>query len=285
MDMHKDINACIVELSIGCWTARKLDKQTSKEVMASKDAVSSEAARVNKNLFAGMDNLKQITDFVASVRNDFYNMTLPWSDTGQRLVPMTQYYTLVSWLGDKEREFNTLVDNFVLEYPNLISAQAFQLGKLFNRAEYPPVDDIRSKFRFSVAYLPVPSVGDFRVQMVDDAKASLQEQFERTLTQRLEAVQTDLWQRLHDALKHMSERLGYDETGKKRVFRDTLVSNAVELCDLLKRLNVTGDPKLEQARQGLESALLGVDADELRSRAGAREEVKAKVDAVLSSWL
>ena len=53
---------------------------------------------------------------------------------------------------------------------------------------------------------------------------------------------------------------------------------------MLKRLNVTNDPKLEKARQALESAMLGVDADELRTREGARDEVKSKVDEVLGAW-
>jgi trehalose-6-phosphate synthase len=81
----------------------------------------------------------------------------------------------------------------------------------------------------------------------------------------------------------MSDRLGYDEQGKKKVFRDSLVDNAVELCRLLQTLNVTQDPKLERARQQLESILIGVDADELR-KDGARDEIKAKVDSALGAW-
>lgn len=277
------LNAAIVELNISTWTARKLDKQTSKEVKLSKGANSDDAARVNKNLLAGMNNLKRVTDFVALTRNEFYSLTLPWSDCGQRLVPMAQFFDLKKWINDKQNTYEQLVSEFLRDYPTLISAQAFQLGALFDRNEFPSVDEIADKFRFKVGFLPLPTTGDFRVDAPNEIVEEMRTQYESMVQERVTQVSQELWTRLHDTLKHMSDRLGYDDTGKAKIFRDSLVTNAVELCDLLKKLNVTNDPDLEKARASLESALLGIDADELR-RAGARDEVKLKVDTVLADW-
>jgi len=68
------------------------------------------------------------------------------------------------------------------------------------------------------------------------------------------------------------------------VFRDSLVGNAVQLCDLLTRLNVTSDPKLETCRKKLESVLSGVSAGDLRDDDDLRLDVKSKVDAILSMF-
>lgn len=277
------LNAAIVELNVSTWTARKLDRTASKEVKINKGAFSDDAARVNKNLLAGMNNLKRVTDFVAITRNDFYRLTLPWSDSGQRLVPMMQFFELKQWINDQEATFNQLVSEFLRDYPTLISAQAFQLGALFDRNEFPDVEDIATKFRFKVGFLPLPSTGDFRIDAPNEVVADMQKEYEAMYNERIAQVNQDLWTRLHDTLKHMSDRLGYDSTGKAKIFRDTMVENAVELCDMLKRLNVTNDPKLEKARAGLESALLGIDASEIRAE-GARDEVKHKVDTVISDW-
>jgi len=277
------LNAAIVELNVSTWTARKLDKNASKEVKVSKGAYSDDAARVNKNLLAGMNNLKRVTDFVALTRNDFYRLTLPWSDSGQRLVPMMQFFELKQWINDREATFNQLVSEFLRDYPTLISAQAFQLGALFDRNEFPDVEEIASKFRFKVGFLPLPSTGDFRIDAPNEVVADMQKEYEAMYKERIEQVNQDLWNRLHETLRHMSDRLGYDTTGKAKIFRDSMVDNAVELCDMLKRLNVTNDPKLEKARAGLESALLGVDAGEIRLD-GARDEVKHKVDTVIADW-
>lgn len=277
------LNAAIVELNVSTWTARKLDRNASKEVKVSKGANSDDAARVNKNLLAGMDNLKRVTDFVALTRNEFYRLTLPWSDSGQRLVPMMQFFELKQWINDSEDTFNKLVAEFLRDYPTLISAQAFQLGALFDRNEFPDVEEIATKFRFKVGFLPLPSTGDFRIDAPNEVISGMQKEYEAMYNERIAQVNQDLWTRLHDTLKHMSDRLGYDSTGKAKIFRDSMVENAVELCDMLKRLNVTNDPKLEKARAGLESALLGVDASEIRLE-GARDEIKHKVDVVIADW-
>jgi hypothetical protein len=79
----------------------------------------------------------------------------------------------------------------------------------------------------------------------------------------------------------MSTKLAGDQ---KQVFRDTLVTNATDLCSILSKLNVTSDPKLEQARRQLESALIGIDAAELRKSDGIRLDVKTRVDQILDMF-
>ena len=62
-----------------------------------------------------------------------------------------------------------------------------------------------------------------------------------------------------------------------------IVDNALELTNLLTKLNVTNDPKLETARQALERSLVGVSADDLRQSKGARDEVLAKVNQIMQT--
>lgn len=69
-----------------------------------------------------------------------------------------------------------------------------------------------------------------------------------------------------------------------QVFRDSLVSNAVGLCDLLSRLNVTADPKLETCRKKLEVALTNISPGNLRDDDDLRLDVKSKVDEILSMF-
>jgi hypothetical protein len=69
-----------------------------------------------------------------------------------------------------------------------------------------------------------------------------------------------------------------------QIFRDSLITNAVELCELLTKLNVTNDTKLEHARKKLESAIAGVSAKELREDDHMRLDMKAQVDEILSMF-
>ena len=50
----------LVEFNASVWTARKLDRSTSEEVVNSKNAAAKDAARVNKHLLAGRNELEEI---------------------------------------------------------------------------------------------------------------------------------------------------------------------------------------------------------------------------------
>jgi hypothetical protein len=53
---------------------------------------------------------------------------------------------------------------------------------------------------------------------------------------------------------------------------------------LLSNLNVTNDPKLEDARQKLEKALSGIEPSDVRESEAIRTSVKSKVDAILDMF-
>jgi hypothetical protein len=157
---------------------------------------------------------------------------------------------------------------------------AFKLGELFDRGEYPEATSIASKFNLRYTIMPVPEVNDFRVDIGEQMKVEMQQEYQRAYEGRVEAAMSDAWSRLHTTLEHMIDRLSGDD---KKIFRDSLVDNALELTNLLTKLNVTNDPKLEQARQALERSLVHVSADDLRQSKGARDEVLAKVNQIMQT--
>jgi hypothetical protein len=92
----------------------------------------------------------------------------------------------------------------------------------------------------------------------------------------------DAWNRLHECVTRMSERLDFKGSEDKKIFRDSLVDNALELVDMLKCMNITNDAELEKSRKQLEKALFGVSAQELRESADIRKDVKTQVDDILN---
>lgn len=273
-------SAMLVDLNISLWTARKMDKKVSQEIDSAKNT-RSRGGNYHKNLMSGTHKLDQVQKVVSAVRVWHYANTLPWSDGGSRLLPMANFFDYKAKLNEFEQEFEMAVRDFLNEYPTLVSAAAFTLGDLFDAQEYPSVESLADKFKFKYIFLPVPSAGDFRVDVEESYVKELKSQYESFYTAKLDDAMTDVWSRLHECLTKMSDKLAGDE---KQIFRDSLVGNAVELCSMLTKLNVTNDPKLEQARQSLERALVGVTPDELRKHDDARRHVKAKVDAILDMF-
>jgi len=282
-----DTCAMLVEFNASVWTARKLDKGTTDEVISTKSAMAKDAARVNKNLLAGRPELDAINQQIGKVRTFVYDNTLPWSDSGLRLLPTVNFMTFSAKMGEYEEEFNTMVDDFVQTYPTLITAQAMALGDMFKRDEYPTAQAIAEKFRFRVGYMPVPTAGDFRVDVGNEAQAELKQQLEKLQAERVETAMADVRARLGEHLRRMSDRLAVDVINgevKTRRFHDSLVSGALELCDIVKSLNVVGDSNLEDTRRSLANLLSGVEPDDLRKNMEVRTDVRAQVDQLLDKF-
>ena len=276
-------SAMLVELNVSCWTARKLDKRVSEEIDTAKNT-KARGGNYHKNLLAGSKTLEDVNNYAARVRLWNSLRTLPWSDKGVRLLPMPIFLDYKAQLNEHESEFQRLCNKFFVEYPTLISAAAFSLGDMFNREEYPSVEDIMRKFKFSYTFSPVPTSGDFRIDINEQAKAELVTQYESSFNGRIESAMRDMWGRLHECLTHMSERLSTAEDGKRKIFHDTLLGNAKELIDVLDKLNITKDPQLEKARRELSSALLLLDTDMLKKSDEIRLQTKSKVDAIISKF-
>ena len=275
-------NAMLVDLNISVWTGRKMDKKVSEEVDATK-GTKARAGNYHKKLLAGSDKLEKIQKVVTAVRSWNYQQTLPWSDGGTRLLPMKNFFDYKQTLNNYQQQYDEAVEEFLVEYPQLVSSSAFTLGDLFDRGEYPTADSLRDKFKFKYVFCPVPDAGDFRIDVEEQAKSELQQQYKSYYETKLAEAMGEAWNRLHDTLKHLSDRMDYTDESKKK-FWDSTITNAVELCGLLSNLNVTNDPKLEEARQKLEKALTGVNASDIRESEAIRSSVKSKVDDILSMF-
>jgi len=277
----------LVNLNMSVWTGRKLDKKVSAEVDVAK-STKTRAGNYHKNLFAGVNELLVVGQVSGKVRNWFHEQTMPWSDGGDRLLPMANFKDFKAQLAVFEQEFKDAVSIFCAKYSDLISAQAFTMGTLFDRAEYPDVDDIANKFDLRYTFSPVPEVGDWRVDADAADKKELEEHYQKAYNDRLGSTTKDLWDRLHGVLTHMADRLADvtegEREGKGKIFRDSLLESPVKLCELLTKLNVTNDPKLEAARKSLESAICNIDIKDLRESQGARLEVKTQVDEILKRF-
>ena len=272
----------LVELSISTWTGRKLDKRASADVTAQNHADTG-MANVHKKLLGNCDELTAVQKFTANVRNLHYGMTMPWSDTGLRLLPTAQYFKYHQAMTEVQNEYERMVQVFLDTYDWAITQSQARLGDLFNPADYPSTDSIASKFSFRFSYIPLPDAGDFRIDVGNEATEQVRTHYQSYYADQLNTAMQDVWQRAYKALTKMSERLDYADHEQKKVFRDTLVSNVLDMVELLNVCNVSGDSQMSEMARKLDDALRGVTPDGLRNNESFRAETKQAVDDAIKS--
>lgn len=277
-------SAVLVSLNISCWPATKLDRQVTENVTTNANA-NPNAGKFMKNLFAGTSLRKDIEKKAAACRAMHAKLTLPWADKGDRLLTTALFMDYKSWLNQAEREYGQLCQLFFGAYPQLLQDAPTQLGSMYDSTDYPDLTDVISRFGFRYKFTPLPDSGDFRLDIPNAELEELKQSYEGDFGNRLQEAMREPWDRLHKLLKITSEKLT-DKEGEddKKRYHETLITNAQELCSLLTKLNITQDPKLEEARRQLEQTMLGADIEAVRESPEIRSSMKSKVDAILGKF-
>jgi hypothetical protein len=276
-------SAVLVELNISVWPANKVDREMTETVNTNASAVR-DASQTRKNLFAGTSLRKDIEKLAARIRLYHNQHTLPWADKGQRLLPTKLFMEYKQTMNNYEAQFNQMCNNFFIAYPQLVTEAQVHLGTMYRADDYPDLTNVRNKFGFRMAIDPIPESGDFRLDISAQDLDEMKAQYEAKFDERLAEAMRTPWERLHTVLTAMSEKLKDEDGNDKKRYHDSLVTNAQDLCELLDKMNITNDPKLEEARKQLEATMLGADIETIKESSHVRESMKNKVDAILQKF-
>lgn len=283
--------ASLVDLSISVWTGRKKDKQASAEVTHNKRADAG-TANVNKMLLGNCPELDAITKYVGNLRNHtHYWLTMPWSDTGTRLLPTALMFQYHNAMTQAQQEFNTMVDEFLNNYDNEVINAQLRLGDLFNADEYPTREVLARKFAFRINYMPLPDTGDWRVDISNEQSEVLRNSYASFYERQLNGAMADIWSRLHDKLGVLVRQLDYspstdkngNPTSKPNRVYESVFDSVIDLIDLMDACNVTGDENMARAQRELKNILHGVCADQLKGESEFRDETREKLAEVVAT--
>jgi hypothetical protein len=282
MSQNLSDKAMLVRLSISQWTARKYDKVVSDKV-ASDYGAGSEAGRYNKLLIA-QEAIKKITKLSGDARTYHYAQTLPWDDSDARLLPAANYLPYTNKMRDFKGAFESAVRDFMAEYPALVADAQNRLNGMFSAADYPHISELPRRYAFNVAVSALAESGDFRVSLQESEIQAIRADIDMRMRDAQARAMRDLWQRLYDVTKHLADKLAeVTSDGKGGIFRDSLIENVSELCELLPRLNVMDDATLDDMRREVESKIAHYDPDTLRKDTATRQQVASDAQSILAA--
>jgi len=265
----------IVYMQISTWTARKHDRKISREIEDQYQA--NEAGRYNKILIA-KQFLSNIQKIVSNARSFHYENTLPWFDNGGRLLPAANYFDYIARIKEFKDKFEYEVNRFISMYSDYKVEARNRLNGMFKEEDYPDVETLFKKYAIITQINPIPDANDFRVTLnqneVNNIKAAIEEQIKKSTNQAM----SDLWMRLFKVVEHMVERLGKVD----HKFKNSLVTNISELCELLPKLNITDDINLNTALNEIKTKLTEFSPTTLREDVTIRSKTAKEAEIILN---
>ena len=282
--MSIDQRALLVELNISTWTANKLDRGKTDQILHDSKA-GNRAGKFHKNLMAGTSLVKDLSDYAAQCRTWNNKQTLPWKDKGPRAVPTSLYLEYKKGVNERCVTFWDKVEGVVQGYEAAKHTARLHLGDLYNPDDYPHAEQVRAKYGWDFETNMIPKSGHFMVDVPAEELAEMQESCEARVNERFKEAMQEAWGRLHSMCAEMSKKLTENEDDKKKKrWHDSFISNPLELCALLSHLNVTNDPDLERARAQLEQTIQGADIETIKDSAATREALKRDVDSIIDQY-
>jgi hypothetical protein len=201
-------------------------------------------------------------------------------------LPSNFYFGLMERMREFEASFEQGVDSFLAVYPQYIDQVRPALNGLFREEDYPSTEKLRTKFGVKLEILPIPSGADFRVQMSAEEQARVSREIDANVRESLMRGTEDLWKRLREVVAHMVDRLNEPESR----FHGSLVTNVMDLVEILPRLNVNGDADLNRFAEQIKHSLCNYTAQDLKKHdllrvttAADAANIVAEMDGVLRS--
>lgn len=276
--------AILVDLSIGKWSARRKDAKVTAEV-AKRHKTDKRAGNYRKNLLPfAAPSYEAVLNIINEARDFHRENTLPWSDTGLRVLPNANFEIYMAGTRERERKFREAVDTFIPEMPAFRDEARAKLNGMFNATDYPEEAELRAKFSFQVVPYPLPETDDLRVQLTDNQVDVIRDQVAYTLTQNSRGILFEAWNRLLSAVQHAGAIF---KNPSARVTR-ALFENLTTTCDLLERLNPTGDPDLVRMNNDVRANIASLDRKKIRKskddRAAAAAEV-ARIEKAMAGMM
>lgn len=182
-----------------------------------------------------------------------------------------------------------LVTKFANVYEERKDETRARLGSLGADVEYPSLDRVLRSFgaRVRILTFDTPaSLEGIRRDIFESERTKAAGEW----AEALDECRGVLRAAFADLVAHLAERLTPDEaTGKKRIFKDSLVRNFSEFAQTFSARNIADDRQLAALVQRAADVMAGVEAGELRTNDALRQavaasmrDIKATADAMVS---
>lgn len=284
-------SSLLVTVDVTVWTATKQDKAVSNEVTSAKNATA-DSARVTKSLLSHSPQHKAVLNYRQTVYNWMQRITYEWAGAW-RVLPTFKLEQFNREFNEHETAFNKLLNEFFAAYPALVSDAAFKHGGLFDKSEYPDVEQLRSKFSIEKFVTVLPK-DDFRVTVADAVADDMKQQFQTRIDRIVGGIVGDMREQLityatrlrnscDEARAEEDEEMKTGKVKRRKIYESTY-DNVKSMVDLIKNFNLTNDPDLQDAASKLQAVVSGHSLTDLRESAVRRADVKSDLDDILSKF-
>lgn len=277
--------ALLVHMHISSFGGARKDKEATASLSVSM-GVSEDDAYVSKYLLSKEDKAK-IASCEGRLRQVFMRDTLPWLDSGARILPVELFARFNDQFSDARLDWEQAVDELIGRWDDILAKAPARLGQLYKKNELPSADEARRMFKVKLRRQPLPKGEDYRINMSEQMMTALRQEVEDDMHDAAKETTLACFARVKHVITTMVEGLerhGVVKPGAKKAqfFTKGTLENVEALVDVLDALNITNDQSLTNIASDVRVKMTAWTADMLKDDDQLRADVAKDGRDILS---
>jgi hypothetical protein len=269
--------AMLVRFSVSRWYGTGADEEVVQD-LKEKHSARGDIGTFTKR-FMSRDRMGAINAVTNEARKFHKTMTLPWGDSGSRLLNADLFFDYKKEMTAFEMRFGAAVEEFLARFPEFVKQEKERLNGLFKEGDYPSAEALRKRFTWRLDIEPIPSAEDFRVDLGEDELHRIRHDIEHRVEEAVKEASGEIYARIGELVSNLQEKL----TDADAQVRESLFVHLKEMVVVLPKLNMTNDPHLAAIGEQITKDLLAQTADEVRDDPKKRNDVAKKAGKILDA--
>jgi hypothetical protein len=270
--------AAAVRVLLHWWGVHRALTAQQKEEFGAVTAADARFLTAGKKLVdTRHEAFRRLTSVRTRITSYWRGISLPYVEPGVRLIRQADIAAFVHTVEGFRDELHEAEGQLNAVYDEVKADARGRLGRLFNPADYPP--EIRGLFNVEWDFPSVePPSYLMRVapEVFEEERRRVLSRFEEAVRLAEQAFATEFGR----LLAHLTQRLTNDETGERRVFRDSAVTNLGDFFSRFQQLNVRSNPELDALVEEARRLVQGVSPQDLRTNDSLRQQIAAEMTRV-----
>jgi hypothetical protein len=270
--------AAAVRVMLRWWGTHRALSSQQKEAFGSVTAADSRFLTAGKKIIdVRHEAFRRLTSLRTRLTGYWRGLTLPYTEPGVRLIRQADIEPFVHTMEGFRGELAGAESDLHAVYDQMKADARLRLGRLYDERDYPP--EVRGLFAVQWDFPSVePPSYLMRIapEVYEEERRRVAARFDEAVRLAEQAFASE-FARL---LSHLTERLAHGESGERRVFRDSAVTNLTEFFERFGQLNVRSNPELDALVEQARQLVQGVTPQALRDSASLRQHVAAEMARV-----
>jgi hypothetical protein len=226
------------------------------------------------------DAYRELTRLKHEITRYWRDISLPYPDAGIRLMRHNDIEVFHERLLGFQMELSAAARNLDRHFEELKDAARIRLGSLFSESDYPAtLEDA-----FAVTWdFPTIDPPDYLRQLSPELYREQSQLVSQRFERAVEMAEQAFIEELNRLVQHLTERLGDESDGQRKIFRDSAVENLQAFFERFRLLNVRSNEELDDLVSSCERIVRGVRPDQLRQSASMRHQIGTQLTTVQSS--